>query len=103
MIYESLLITDLPVPNAAAVIDHKSIAVLYKLAVSFTIFASIALVVGIYQLGSNATFAGAFLGALFIYFGTRPSLRQIGLSLASGVTMAVIYRILGGTFGKDLG
>ncbi|HEV2199626.1 MAG TPA: phosphatase PAP2 family protein [Bryobacteraceae bacterium] len=81
--------------------SQKSIAVLYRLAVSLAIFFSIVLVIGVWHLGSNSMIACGFLGALFIHFGSRPSLMHVSLSLAAGIIVAFLYALLGGPFGPN--
>jgi hypothetical protein len=86
------------VPGSAA-----RFALAYKLTVSVAILLSIVLISGIYRVGSNTLLAGGFLGAVFIYLVSRPSLIQLGLSLLASAFVATLYGILGGTFGQDSG
>jgi len=92
-----------PTTPSNTVGSQKNIALLYNLAVSLAILLSILLVCGIYQLGSNATLAGGFLGSFLIYLGSRPSLRHVGLAVMAGAILAVFHEMIGGTLGKDSG
>src|SRR5712692_5741894 len=89
-----------PAPLRGAV-PQRSMAVLYKLAVSCTILLSILLVAGVWHLGANSMIACGFFGALFIHLGSRPSLAHVGWLLTAGMTVAFIYATLGGPFGPD--
>ncbi len=83
--------------------SRRNIAVVYQVTVSLTILLSILLVYGIYRLGSNTTLAAGFSGSFFLFLAARPKLRHVSLALGSGAIVAVLYGILGGTFGKDSG
>ena len=88
-------------PNTAD--SQKGVVVLYKISVSFAIVLAILLLSGVYHVGSNATLAGGVFGSFFIFLSSRPTWPHVGLSVAAGAAVALIYGILGGTFGKDSG
>lgn len=74
--------------------QREGIAVWHKSAVSFAILLASLLVIGLWPVGGNALLVCAFFGALFIYLGSRPSLRHVGLSLTAGAIVAILYRML---------
>ena len=92
-----------PTTSRGSAQSQRRIAILFKLTVSLTILLSILLLSGIYHVGSNATLAGGLFGAVFIFLACRPSPAHLGWSLAAGVGVALIYGMLGGSFGKDSG
>jgi len=76
-------------------------ALAYKWVASLALIFSLVLVSGIWHMGSNSMIACGFLGAFFIFAGTRASLRLLAIAAAAGAGYAACYRLLGGPFDHD--
>jgi hypothetical protein len=56
----------------------------YKWVASIALMFSLALIAGIWHMGSNSMIACGFLGAFFIFAGTRPGTKQLLIAVAAG-------------------
>jgi PAP2 superfamily len=73
-------------------------ALAYKWVASIALTVSLALIAGIWHLGSNSMIACGFFGAFFIFAGTRPGTRLLLIASAAGAGYAACYGLLGGPF-----
>jgi hypothetical protein len=76
-------------------------ALAYKWVASVALVFSLVLIAGIWHMGSNSMIACGFFGALFIFAGTRPGGKLIGVAAAAGAGYAACYGLLGGHFDRD--
>ena len=70
----------------------------YKWVASIALMVSLALIAGIWHMGANSMIACGFLGAFFIFAGTRPGTRLLLIAAAAGAGYAACYKLLGGLF-----
>jgi hypothetical protein len=70
----------------------------YKWVASIALMVSLALIAGIWHMGANSMIACGFLGAVFIFAGTRPGTRLLLIASAAGAGYAACYKLLGGRF-----
>ena len=76
-------------------------ALAYKWVASIALIFSLVLVSGIWHMGSNSMIACGFLGAFFIFAGTRPGIKLLLIAAAAGSGYAACYGLLGGPFDHD--
>src|SRR5580692_7750925 len=76
-------------------------ALAYKWVASIALIFSLVLVSGIWHMGSNSMIACGFLGAFFIFAGTRPGVKLLLIAMAAGGGYAACYGLLGGPFDHD--
>jgi hypothetical protein len=76
-------------------------ALAYKWLASIALTFSLVLISGIWHMGSNSMIACGFLGAFFIFAGTRPGTKLLSIAAAAGAGYAACYRLLGGPFDHD--
>ncbi len=76
-------------------------ALAYKWVASIALIFSLVLVAGIWHMGSNSMIACGFFGAFFIFAGTRPGGKMLGIVVAAGAGYAACYGLLGGPFDHD--
>lgn len=75
----------------------KTMATLaYKWVASLALMLSLALIAGIWHMGSNSMIACGFFGAFFIFAGTRPGAKLLLIAAAGGAGYAACYALLGG-------
>lgn len=72
---------------------------LYKLCTSAAIVLVLAMVMGIWHLGSNSMIACGFAGACFFQVASRPGVKHLLWALAAGSGYGAIYALLGTAFG----
>ena len=70
----------------------------YKWVASISLMLSLALIAGIWHMGSNSMIACGFFGAFFIFAGTRPGTKLLLIAAAAGAGFAACYGLLGGPF-----
>ena len=73
----------------------------YKWLASTALIFALALIAGIWHMGSNSMIACGFFGACFIFIGTRPGRKLLLINIAAGAAYAAGYRFLGGPFDHD--
>jgi hypothetical protein len=79
----------------------KTMATLaYKWVASIALMLSLALIAGIWHLGSNSMIACGFFGAFFIFAGTRPGAKLLLVAAAAGAGYAACYGWLGGPINR---
>ncbi len=76
-------------------------ALAHKWVASIALIFSLVLVAGIWHMGSNSMIACGFLGAFFIFTGTRPGAKRLAIAAAAGAGYAACYGMLGGPFDHD--
>ncbi len=76
-------------------------ALAYKWVASVALIFSLVLLAGIWHMGSNSMIACGFFGAFFIFAGTRPGAKLLGIAAAAGTGYAACYGLLGGPFDHD--
>src|SRR5580698_4602516 len=76
-------------------------ALAYKWVASIALIVSLVLIAGIWHMGSNSMIACGFLGACFIFAGTRPGLRLLLAAAAAGRGYAAGYALLRGPIDHD--
>jgi PAP2 superfamily len=75
----------------------KTMATLaYKWVASIALTLSLALIAGIWHMGSNSMIACGFFGAFFIFAGTRPGTKLLLIAAVAGAGYAACYGLLGG-------
>jgi len=73
-------------------------SIAYKWTASIALMFSLALIAGIWHLASNSMIACGFLGAFFIFAGTRPGTKLLLTAAAASAGYAAAYKLLGGRF-----
>jgi hypothetical protein len=72
----------------------------YKWTAAVALALSLALIAGIWHLGSNSMIACGFFGAFFIFVGIRPGSKLLLIAAAAGTGYAACYAVLGGPFDR---